>query len=91
MRPGSAPAVEQIWRTLLEPYRQTGAFRGMVAMYDAGEDVAVTVTLWASDEAADEAAAELRPQALSAFDGVLLEPPVIKKYEFLLAELGHAG
>jgi hypothetical protein len=60
------------------------------AMYDADDNDAVTVTLWASDEEADEAAADLRPLAMSAFEGVLFEPPVIKKYEFLFAGLERA-
>jgi len=38
-------------------------------MYDADDNDAVTVTLWASDEEADEAAADLRPLAMSAFRG----------------------
>jgi hypothetical protein len=58
----------------------------MVAMY-ASDDQAVTLTLWSSDEAADAAAEALRPLAVEAFDGVLLEAPVIERYDVLLTEL----
>jgi hypothetical protein len=85
--PESADEVERIWRSLLKRYQQTGAFLGMLAMYDSAEDVAVTVTLWASDREADEAAAALRPLAASAFEGVLLEPPTIKQYDALVSEV----
>lgn len=86
VRPGSALDVEQVWRKLLEPYRQTGAFKGMVAMYHE-DDIAVTLTLWSSDEAAERAAADLRAAAVAAFDGILLEPPTIEKYDALLVDV----
>ncbi|HVT65751.1 MAG TPA: hypothetical protein VHD81_11400 [Mycobacteriales bacterium] len=86
VRGGSAAEVERIWRQLLEPYRATGSFHGMVAMYH-NDDVAVTLTLWSSDQAADDAAARLRAAAVSAFDGILLEPPSIEKYDVLLLDV----
>jgi hypothetical protein len=89
VRAGSADEVESRWRELLAPYRQSGVFHGMVAMYHQ-DDVAVTLTLWSSDEAADQAAADLRSLAVSAFDGVLLEAPSIEKYDVLLLEVPPA-
>jgi hypothetical protein len=56
-------------------------------MYDDANDIAVTVTLWTTDDEADRAAADLRPLAVSAFADVLMEPPTIAKYDLLLAEL----
>jgi heme-degrading monooxygenase HmoA len=85
VRPGSAAEVEAAWRGLLAPYRRTGAFVGMVALL-AADDRAVTLTLWSSDEAADAAAAELRPLAAEAFGDLALEAPVIEAYEVLLCE-----
>lgn len=84
--PHSASEVERVWRTLLSAYSDADAFRGMLSLYDEAQNVAVTVTLWASDDAADKAAVELRPLALEAFDGLLLEPPVIEKYSVLISE-----
>ncbi len=86
-RPGSGDEVAARWRSLLEDYRATGAFLGMVAMYDRERDVATTLTLWSSAEAADRAAEELRPKALAAFADLLLEAPVIEPYDVELLEV----
>jgi heme-degrading monooxygenase HmoA len=86
VRPGAAGEVEAAWRGLLEPYRRTGSFLGMVALHGA-DDRAVTLTLWSSEEAADAAAAELRPLAAEVFRDLALEAPVIEAYDVLLCEV----
>jgi hypothetical protein len=58
----------------------------MVALHGS-DDGAVTLTLWSSAEAADAAAAELRPLAAEAFREIALEAPTIAMYDVLLCDV----
>lgn len=82
--PASAAEVRRTWAELLDSYRAHGGFQGLLSLYDEVEDRAVTITLWESSEAADLAATELRPLAVQAFGGLLVESPEIALYEVLL-------
>lgn len=84
VRSGAADEVRRGWASLLEVYASSGAFGGLLSLHDDEADVAVTVTLWSSSEAADQAAEQLRPLALAAFGELLLSPPHIAKYNVLL-------
>jgi quinol monooxygenase YgiN len=86
-RPGSRDRVQETWRGLLARYEESGAFHGMIALYEPDEEVAVTLTLWSSDELATQVATELREAALAAFADVLVEAPSIKKFDVLLADM----
>ena len=88
VRPASAPDIERGWRELLEPYRASGAFHGMISLHSPSDDVAVTLTLWASAEAADAVVGPLRQRALELFADVVIETPQIIGYDVLLADLG---
>lgn len=90
-RPDAADDVRRVWTELLDDYRVTGGFRGLLSLHDAEQDRAVTLTLWESAEAADAAAGELRPRAVAAFGDLLLEPPQIAPYDVLLDALGASS
>lgn len=91
VRPGTAAEVAAAWESLLEAYRDTGAFRGMVSLHQADDDLAVTLTFWDSAAAADAVVEPLRARASEAFAGLLLEAPTITAYDVLLTELSGMG
>lgn len=84
VKPGTASAVQNGWQELLASYQDTGVCHGLISLMSA-DNVAVTLTLWESSEAADAVAAALREKAQAVFAEVLLEPPAICAYSVLLA------
>ena len=84
VRAGSAAAVQRGWEELFEDYRQSGVCHGLVSMFSPEDDLAVTLTLWESSEAADAVAPALREKAAAMFADLMLEPPTIVLYDLLL-------
>ncbi len=71
VKPGTASAVQNGWQELLASYQDTGVCHGLISLMSA-DNVAVTLTLWESSEAADAVAAALREKAQAVFAEVLL-------------------
>lgn len=91
VREGAAEEVRSAWASLLPEYANTGDFGGMVSLHDPDNNVAVTLTLWSSAEAAERAAEALRPLAMAAFGDLLNAPPEILAYDVLLMEVTRDG
>lgn len=52
---------------MLADYEASGAFLGMISMHQPDDDLAVTLTLWSSAEAADAVVQPLRRKSIDLF------------------------
>ena len=72
---------------MLPAARQVEGFHGMIGLVDRQRGKAVTVTLWASEEALDDS--EAAGARLRAGGGAPPHQAVVERYEVVVAELAE--